>query len=742
LYRQSATMSSTQKTLEVKIRPYSVPNSERPDLKGASRIHLSAEALWELDLKSGRPCYLWKDDPKKRREAIAWATTEKNLSKGVVQTSKAFQEAYGFKLGDDVNICAAGAEVTTVESVTLRDITPKLGTSDMPELDSEDLVGWEWYLRKENLSRAETLFVGMIFKNVTLTGQKRTFVVDFINNTSTGHGTFDKKVSSVKITNQIQQPQINAVLPELQLVNIAGIDQALKKLNDFLGDFQDEFPSIQEQKSCAVLLHGGHGSGKTFLIDQIISTGWGKVHRVKRDTKPPAIRTLFRDAKLSQPSIIVIDNLENLVSKEDSNSESITEVLEEELDALVGGRSDTLSKVLVVGATLNANRIPMSLRDLGRFDEDILLPIPDSAARKAILKSLAPPLNPNSPIDTLEKLGDRTHAYTAKDLRKLLNKAYQLARRARRGKVDTEAPESFYLEQDHIEQALLLVRPTAMHDITLQPPSVKWDEIGGQENVKEALRQAVETPLLHPERMARLGGAAKKGILLYGPPGCSKTLSAQAMATEVGFNFFAVKGAELLNMYVGESERSVREIFARARAASPSIIFFDEVDAIGGKRASGGRNNGVNVLTTLLNEMDGIETLKGVMVLAATNQPQALDAALLRPGRFDQLIYVAPPDLAGREAILRVKQRKMDMADDVDIPLLAQLTEGYSGAEVVSICQTAIDKVLKKCDQTGLELQLQMDDFKEAVTTVKKQITLEMVQGYEKWARGARGDTD
>ncbi|TVY30306.1 ATPase family protein [Lachnellula hyalina] len=735
-------MSTTPKTLEVKIRPYSVPNSERPDLKGASRVHLSAEALRELNLRSGLPCYLWKDDPEKRREAIAWATTEKNLNKAVVQTSKAFQEAYGFKLGDDVNICAAGAEVPTVESVILRDITPKLGTSDVPELEDDDLVGWEWYLRKESLSRAEVIFAGMTFKNVTLTGQKRAFVVDFVNNTPTGHGTFDKKASSVKISSQIDQPQINAVLPELQLVNIAGIDQALKKLNDFLGDFQDDFPSLQEQKSCAVLLHGGHGSGKTFLIDQIIGTGWGKVHRVKRDMKPPAIRTLFRDAKLSQPSIIVIDNLENLVSKEDSISESITEVLEEELDGLVRGLSDTLSKVLVVGATLNANRIPMSLRDLGRFDEDILLPIPDSAARKAILKSLSPPLNPDVPIDTLEKLGERTHAYTAKDLRKLLNKAYQLARRARRGKSDTEAPESFYLEQDHIEQALLLVRPTAMHDITLQPPSVKWDEIGGQENVKEALRQAVETPLLHPERMARLGGAAKKGILLYGPPGCSKTLSAQAMATEVGFNFFAVKGAELLNMYVGESERSVREIFARARAASPSIIFFDEVDAIGGKRASGGRTNGVNVLTTLLNEMDGIETLKGVMVLAATNQPQALDAALLRPGRFDQLIYVAPPDLAGREAILRVKQRKMDMADDVDIPLLAHLTEGYSGAEVVSICQTAIDRVLKKCDQTGLELQLQMDDFKDAVKTVKKQITLEMVQGYEKWARGARGDTD
>lgn len=336
----------------------------------------------------------------------------------------------------------------------------------------------------------------MIFKNVTLLSSKRTFVVDLVNGTRTGHGTFDKKTSSVKISNQIDQPQINTVLPELQLVNIAGIDQALKKLNDFLGGFKDKF-SPQEQKSCAVLLHGGHGSGKTFLIDQIISTGWGKVHRVESDMKPPAIRTFFRDAKLSQPSIIVIDDLEDLVSKEDSISASITKVIGEELDTLVGGHSNTLPQVLVVGATLNANRIPISLRNLGRFKKDILLPIPDSAARKAILKSLSPPLHPDVPIDTLEKLGERTHAYTAKDLRELLNEAYEIERIARRGKSETEAPENSYLlEQDHIEQALLLVRPTAMHDITLQPPSVKWNEIGGQENVKEALRQAVETPLL------------------------------------------------------------------------------------------------------------------------------------------------------------------------------------------------------------------------------------------------------
>ena len=242
--------------------------------------------------------------------------------------------------------------------------------------------------------------------------------------------------------------------------------------------------------------------------------------------------------------------------------------------------------------------------------------------------------------------------------------------------------------------------------------------------------------------MKRLGATAKKGLLLYGPPGCSKTLSAQAMATEAGFNFFAVKGAELLNMYVGESERAVREIFARARGASPSIIFFDEIESIGSKRETGQRGNGVNVLTTLLNEMDGIETLKGVTVLAATNQPHSLDLALLRPGRFDKLLYVAPPDLLGREEILNVRKRRMDCADDVNLHELALLTEGYSGAELVGICQAACDSVLERCEETGKEEQIMMQDLVNAVGTVKKQITPEMVREYERWAEGIREGSD
>lgn len=244
--------------------------------------------------------------------------------------------------------------------------------------------------------------------------------------------------------------------------------------------------------------------------------------------------------------------------------------------------------------------------------------------------------------------------------------------------------------------------------------------------------------------MKRIGISPTKGLLLYGPPGCSKTLSAQAMATEAGFNFFAVKGAELLNMYVGESERAVRDIFSRARAASPSIIFFDEIDSIGSRR-EGGRagGGGVNVLTTLLNEMDGIETLKGVTVLAATNKPQQLDLALLRPGRFDELLYVAPPDFSGREAIFRVRKKKMDFGDDVDIAKLAMLTEGYSGAELVSICEKAGQEVVEACKESGnQELKVEMRHLENAIRGVKKQITVEMVESFLRWAGGVGGDTD
>ena len=349
------------------------------------------------------------------------------------------------------------------------------------------------------LGRAEIVFPGMTFKNVSLRGPRRTFIIDLVNGRPVGLGRFDA-ASVVKISERVDmvaQTESNGLQSKLEVVDIAGIDQALSKLNRFLSNFDRKFKYTWPQRSCAVLLHGGHGTGKTFIMDKIARTGWGKVHKIENDAKPASIRAVFQEAKLNQPSIVIIDEVDSLVSKDDAISTNISKSLGEELDSLVENHpANSLPRVVVIAAALDYSNIPLSLKKRSRFRTDIALPIPDAVARKAILKVLAPPVHPDLKNETLEKLGDRTHAYTAEDLVSLLDAACEIAEEKAEVRKETEPEENYYLSQDDIEQAMLLVRPTAMHDITLRPPSVRWDEIGGQDSVKKALRRAVETPLL------------------------------------------------------------------------------------------------------------------------------------------------------------------------------------------------------------------------------------------------------
>jgi AAA family ATPase len=336
----------------------------------------------------------------------------------------------------------------------------------------------------------------MTFKNVSLRGPKRTFTVVSVNGGS-GQGRYYEK-SSVTIVDRglASEPQQNGISRRLEIANIAGIDQALNKLNGFLNTFDRKFKFTKAKRSCAVLLHGGRGTGKTFILDKIAETGWGKVHNIDHTAKASTIRTVFKDAKLSQPSVIILDDFEEFVSKDDSLSRDITKVLGQELDYLVEDHpSNSLPRILVVAATRDPSSVPMSLKKIRRFETEIALPVPDATARKTILKFFDPPLRPEVKDEILDKFGDRTHAYTAEDLEKLLNAAYEVAE-SRMGEVETESDVKYYLEPEDIEAALSIVRPTAMHDITLKPPSVRWNQIGGQDSVKKALRRAVEIPLL------------------------------------------------------------------------------------------------------------------------------------------------------------------------------------------------------------------------------------------------------
>lgn len=620
--------------------------------------------------------------------------------------------------------------------------------------------------------RAEQLFPGMLFEGVAINKLRRNFKVLRINGQTHNLGRFRLNTSNIRILQPDEEDDGSSSSPsaaaaaaiaggtpggELRITGVPGLAGQVAVVNRFLGGFGRPFWVADERESCAFVIHGGHGTGKTFILQRLAATGWGAVHWIRPSDKLSSVRETFKQAAAQQPSMVFLDGLEELIVKDRTNRDSVIETIGDELDALSAKAkaANRLPNVVVVATCLDYMLdVPAKLQKRSRLRDNIALPIPRAPERREILDFLAPPLREEDRDKCLANIASRTHAYNGDDLanlvlnaKRILGNRLDTEKQPSTGEQPTgeqpdETPEQF-LEPTDMEQALRTTRPTAMHDINLNPPTIHWHDVGGQDNLKKVLSRMIKNTKDTNPASRRVLRSPPKGLLLYGPPGCSKTLSAQAMATESSFNFFAVKGAELLNMYVGESERAVRTLFERARAASPSIIFFDEIDSIGGQRggASGGsssRSNGsVNMLTTLLTEMDGFESLTGVLVLAATNRPEAMDPALMRPGRFDQVVYVGPPDEAAREAVFGVHLRGLTLAEDVDVKELARLADGYSGAEIKAICNEAGLAVLDRHDDSDGEspLEIGMADLKAAMGRTPRNITKFMTDSYESWSR-------
>ncbi|AEO66938.1 uncharacterized protein THITE_2115523 [Thermothielavioides terrestris NRRL 8126] len=779
------------KSLEFRIRKLHVNTDadKRLQKRQPSRIYVNLDALIELTASAdgGHPVYVEKvsaspDEPPVRHEATLWKAPEK-LDKSVTQMYDAFRDACDLRLGDTVRITALGGSLPDAEDVVLEQIPTKEGTPPDP-LPLEDLPGWEVFLAGR-LSQVEHVHGGLAFKNLFLRGPERSFVVASVNRRRTGNARYlDRKTRlTVATAAQAGRPTdgVSSSARRLAVTGIRGLDAQIKRLNEILGCFDESSASRAKLLYPGIVIHGGNGTGKTMLLNSIARTGWGTVFRIEYHEKLSEIQEIFQRAMLQQPSIVLIDQLERLIDKDRSNRAAVIRALCQALDALATDAATGwgIPQVVVVATCLDyTTDVPKDLKDPGRFTSEIYLPLPDVDSRREILASFDLRVTPDQEQDLLRHLSERTHAYNGKDLRRLVGEAHQIACIRSRGtsaappdepqmngvsshdgdQVEdgaTSTPAPFTCLPADYHEALRLVRPSAMHDINLKPPPVRWDDIGGQESVKKSLRRAVRLSSEPPEILSRVFDRPPKGFLLYGPPGCSKTMAAQAMATESGLNFFAVKGAELLNMYVGETERAVRRLFQRAREVSPSMIFFDEIDSIAGQRSGfgsspsssssssspsgpgGGSSHGVNVLTTLLNEMDGFEALHGVVVLAATNRPQALDPALLRPGRFDELIYVSPPDAAARRAIFAKVAARRRMHPDVDVDRLARDTDGYSGAEIMGICAAAGAAAYERYEAGG-ELVITMHDLESAIRNQKKQITKEMLNGYEEWERQFR----
>ncbi|NWW15970.1 SPAT5 protein, partial [Falcunculus frontatus] len=447
-----------------------------------------------------------------------------------------------------------------------------------------------------------------------------------------------------------------------------------------------------------VLLFGPPGTGKTMIAKAIANEVGAHVTVINGPEiiskfygeSESRLRQIFAEASLRRPSIIFIDELDALCPKREGAQNEVEKRVVASLLTLMDGIGSEGSEgqLLVLGATNRPHALDAALRRPGRFDKEIEIGVPNAQDRLDILLKLLKKVPHSLTAEQLAQLADSAHGYVGADLAALCKEAGLYALRRALGKrpnlLDTEVAGSVMITFNDFLQGMNDVRPSAMREVAIDVPKVSWSDIGGLEDVKLKLKQAVEWPLKHPESFIRMGIQPPKGVLLYGPPGCSKTMIAKALAHESGLNFLAVKGPELMNKYVGESERAVREIFRKARAVSPSILFFDEIDALAVERgnSSGAGNVADRVLAQLLTEMDGIEQLKDVTILAATNRPDMIDKALLRPGRIDRIIYVPLPDAATRREIFRLHFQSMPVSDEVCLAELVERTQKYSGAEV------------------------------------------------------------
>ena len=447
------------------------------------------------------------------------------------------------------------------------------------------------------------------------------------------------------------------------------------------------------------------------------------------------IREIFDEAEKNAPSIIFIDEIDSIAPKREETYGEVERRMVAQLLATMDGMKGR-GKVIVIGATNRPNSLDPALRRPGRFDREITIGVPNKAGRLNILKihTRNMPLTKDVDIDHLASI---THGFVGADLSALCKEAaMSVLRRVlpdlklkENTSIPREALEKLRVTANDFKDALKVVRPSALREVLIENPNIKWEDIGGLAILKQELIEAVEWPLKNPNAFKRLGIRPPRGVLIYGPPGTGKTLLAKAVATESESNFIYIKGPELISKWVGESEKAIRKVFEKARQASPAIIFFDEIDSIASKRGTEiGTKSTERVLNQLLTEMDGLEELNDVVVIAATNRPDLVDSALLRPGRFDRIISTRVPNKEDRIAILKVHTKAMPLAKDVKIEELANLTENFSGADIESLCREAAILALREDIEAK---QIKMKHFENALKKVSSSLTEKEIQRYQ-----------
>jgi transitional endoplasmic reticulum ATPase len=538
-------------------------------------------------------------------------------------------------------------------------------------------------------------------------------------------------------------------VPQVAYEDIGGLREEIQKVREMI-ELPLRHPEIFEKLGIeapkGVLLHGPPGTGKTLLAKAVanesnshfISISGPEIMSKFYGESEARLREIFKEAKEKAPSIMFVDEIDSIAPKREEVTGEVERRVVSQLLSLMDGL-EARGKVIVMAATNRPNALDQALRRPGRFDREIEIKVPDKRGRLEILQIHTHHMPLDTDVDQ-DKIAAITHGFVGADLEYLCKEAAMKCLRRLLPELNLEdeklAPDvlnKLIITMNDFENAIKDVMPSAMREVYLEPPDVQWSDIGGLEEVKHELQEAVEWPMRFPDMYNKLGHTIPKGVLLHGPSGTGKTMLAKAVATESEANFISVKGPELLSKWVGESEKGVREIFRRARQASPCVIFFDEIDSIAPVRGleGSGHASTERMVSQLLTELDGIDEMRGVVVLAATNRADMIDPALLRPGRFDKIIYVPNPDIKTREKILELNIQGKPISNDLNLKRIAELTDGFSGADVAAVVNTAISLVLheyiakypnpEEASKHTMEASVAMRNFEDAVRKVRTQ---------------------
>lgn len=548
-------------------------------------------------------------------------------------------------------------------------------------------------------------------------------------------------------------------VPQVTYEDIGGLTDEIKKVREMI-ELPLRHPEIFEKLGIeapkGVLLYGPPGTGKTLLAKAVanesnahfISISGPEIMSKFYGESEARLREIFKEAREKAPSIIFVDEIDSIAPKREEVTGEVERRVVSQMLSLMDGL-EARGKVIVISATNRPNAIDPALRRPGRFDREIEIKVPDKKGRKDILAIHSRNMPLDDDVNT-DKISSVSHGYVGADLEYLCKEAAMKCLRRllpilnlEEEKIPPETLDKLIVNHEDFTRALIEVTPSGMREVFIENPDVKWDEVGGLEDVKRDLQEAVEWPMKYPGLYDKLGHKMPRGILLHGPSGTGKTLLAKAVATQSEANFVSVRGPELLSKWVGESERGIREIFKRARQSAPCVVFFDEIDSIAPIRGAGGETAVTErVVSQLLTELDGMENMHGVVVLAATNRADMIDTALLRPGRFDKIIQIPLPDKESRKNILRINAKKIPTVDSSDDPQcvnfdkIAEMTDGLSGADTASIANTAVSLVIhefldaypdvKDVEKKSTEARVTMRHFEEAVKKVREQKDLKI----------------